>query len=169
MGSATFSIHWCLTNMSILFTTFHQLQAVQVMANIVLCQTLNKNSIHLWLMQIKWFRFRKILYSKNEFIPVANHRFFHYRFAEMSRIPGICCYFTPAIWSPQKADRWLWVSCQHNSNQCQYLQRRCFVFDFLSCTEYPSCFPNPFQTWCKFYQIQFVHMRKQWDCSHQVF
>lgn len=53
MWSATFCVHWSLTDKTIFFTSFHQLQTVQIMCNCIFRQTLYENSVDFRLMNIQ--------------------------------------------------------------------------------------------------------------------
>lgn len=81
--SATLSVHWGLANETILLTSFHKLQTVEVMSDCILCQTFNKYSVYFWFMDIQSFGFREILNYIGLLLEVS-HKFFSCRFVKRS-------------------------------------------------------------------------------------
>ena len=61
----TLSVHGSLPDESVLLTSLHQLQTIQIMRDCILCEPFYENAVHFGLVEIEGFRFRKILHHKN--------------------------------------------------------------------------------------------------------
>ena len=68
MRSTTFCIHRCLPDESILLTSFHELETIDIVCDSIFCKSLHKDSIDLRLMEIQSFGFGKILKEIIDFL-----------------------------------------------------------------------------------------------------
>lgn len=64
MRSATLCVHGSLPNETVLLSSLHQLETVQIMRDGVFRESLHEDAVHFGLMEVQSLRFWKILPSK---------------------------------------------------------------------------------------------------------
>ena len=64
MRSTTLGIHGGLPYETVLLSSLHQLETVQIVRNGVFCESLHENAVHFGLVEVQGLRFWKILRSK---------------------------------------------------------------------------------------------------------
>lgn len=64
MRSTTLGIHGSLPNETVLLSSLHQLETVQIVRDGVFRESLHENAVHFGLMEVQSLRFWKILPSK---------------------------------------------------------------------------------------------------------
>lgn len=83
--SRIWNIVWDRLLLVFIEVSFHKLQTIQIMSNLILCQTLDKNSVNLWLMDVQCFGLWEILFYI-ELLLEVNRRSFSCKFVKRSSI-----------------------------------------------------------------------------------